>query len=588
MRRTSIAAAVGIVLVPITVLVSPAQAASPLIVGVAPCAFGTPDHTTIGSAVTDASSGDTIEVCPGTYAENVNDGGKDLTFIGAQNNVDPRGGRSGSESTVDGATGTAFTLTGQSTVTGFTIIGASLGEVTPGVALNGGHGQVAYTVFDQDNAAAIITGPNHDDFTHNAVTAPSTGGVGFFYNSGAGTDSSVLDNSFTGNFSTPNSGAAINVADPDHAHIANALIIDGNTADTTAGGNFAVLGGTSHLVLNHNQVTGSANSGTGILLLGDDSDFSMADNTVTGIAGASALSINDSGFGYQPNGSGEIDQNSLRNNLRGINNFSDTGTITARSNILVGNSEVGAQSVAVTSSLNAANNWWGCNGGPGAPGCDKAAGNTIVTGPWLVLSSTIGTHSLTLGQHTLFRLNLNRNSNGGAAPMPVLAGDPATFAFTRGTMSPPSDATKSDGTVSSTATATATGAGVVRGTIDNQTVQQNVNVVKSAVTIHDATTYEGDSGTHPLVFAVTLNRASGVPITVRYTTANGSAQAPGDFVATSGTLTIPAGATHRTISVLIRGDHTHEPSETLAVTIFSPTNATIADANGSGVIRNDD
>src|SRR5581483_1572640 len=58
-----------------------------------------------------------------------------------------------------------------------------------------------------------------------------------------------------------------------------------------------------------------------------------------------------------------------------------------------------------------------------------------------------------------------------------------------------------------------------------------------SLTITDASATVGTSGTAPLTFTVTLSTPPTGPVSVNYTTANGSAVAPGDYTATSGTLT---------------------------------------------------
>lgn len=42
------------------------------------------------------------------------------------------------------------------------------------------------------------------------------------------------------------------------------------------------------------------------------------------------------------------------------------------------------------------------------------------------------------------------------------------------------------------------------------------------------------------------------------------------------------------VPIQIKGDKTKEKNESFIVTLYNPTNATISDPNGSGVIRNDD
>jgi hypothetical protein len=75
---------------------------------------------------------------------------------------------------------------------------------------------------------------------------------------------------------------------------------------------------------------------------------------------------------------------------------------------------------------------------------------------------------------------------------------------------------------------------------------------------------------------------------VGYATGGGTATADVDYAARSGTLSFPAGATTRTISVPTIADGTTEPNETFEVTLTSPTNATIVRARGVATIVDDD
>ena len=108
------------------------------------------------------------------------------------------------------------------------------------------------------------------------------------------------------------------------------------------------------------------------------------------------------------------------------------------------------------------------------------------------------------------------------------------------------------------------------------------------VSINDASVTEGNTGTVNATFTVTLSAASGQPVTVQYSTANGTATAGSDFQNASGTLTFAPGVTSKTITVAVLGDQMFEPNETFAVNLSGPTNATIGDGNGSGTILNDD
>ena len=99
---------------------------------------------------------------------------------------------------------------------------------------------------------------------------------------------------------------------------------------------------------------------------------------------------------------------------------------------------------------------------------------------------------------------------------------------------------------------------------------------------------EGNTGTKVSTFTVTLSAAYDAPVTVTYSTADGSATAGSDYQAASATLTIPGGQTTGTITVLVSGDRLGEPNETFVVNLSSPTNATIADGQGVGTIVDDE
>ena len=77
-------------------------------------------------------------------------------------------------------------------------------------------------------------------------------------------------------------------------------------------------------------------------------------------------------------------------------------------------------------------------------------------------------------------------------------------------------------------------------------------------------------------------------VTVQYDTGDGTAQQPGDYTATSGTLTFTAGQTTKTIEVVTKTDDLDEQDgETFTVTLSSPSNATLGTATATGIINDD-
>ena len=138
-------------------------------------------------------------------------------------------------------------------------------------------------------------------------------------------------------------------------------------------------------------------------------------------------------------------------------------------------------------------------------------------------------------------------------------------------LSNPQSATIADGT----------GVGTI---VDDDTAQP----VVPTLAIGDASITEGDSGSSQLSFTVTLSQAATGPVTVSYSTANGTATAGSDYTARSGTLTFAAGETTKTVTVPITGDTAVEGNETFTISLAAASGATIADGAAVGTIVNND
>src|SRR6185295_19230282 len=104
--------------------------------------------------------------------------------------------------------------------------------------------------------------------------------------------------------------------------------------------------------------------------------------------------------------------------------------------------------------------------------------------------------------------------------------------------------------------------------------------------INDVTVAEGNSGTTPATFTVSLSAVSAQTVTVNYNTS--PSPFGNDYVATAGVLTFAPGTTTQTISVQVVGDTLVEPNETFNVILSSPVGANFSDSSGLGTIVNDD
>jgi uncharacterized protein (TIGR03437 family) len=111
---------------------------------------------------------------------------------------------------------------------------------------------------------------------------------------------------------------------------------------------------------------------------------------------------------------------------------------------------------------------------------------------------------------------------------------------------------------------------------------------KPEITINDVTLTEGNSGTANATFTVTLSATSAQTVKVDFATADGTASAPSDYQANSGTLTFNPGDLTKTITVLVNGDTMDEPNETFFVNLSNALNAVILDSQGQGTINDND
>jgi hypothetical protein len=107
------------------------------------------------------------------------------------------------------------------------------------------------------------------------------------------------------------------------------------------------------------------------------------------------------------------------------------------------------------------------------------------------------------------------------------------------------------------------------------------------ISISNVTTFERDEN-HTFRFKVATSAAYEQEVLVDYTTEEVTAGGGEDFVMTSGTLTIPAGAREAFIEVEIIADSLKEADEEFKVVLSNPVRATILQAEGIGTIRNDD
>ncbi|MCY4666267.1 MAG: hypothetical protein OXC00_16555, partial [Acidimicrobiaceae bacterium] len=90
------------------------------------------------------------------------------------------------------------------------------------------------------------------------------------------------------------------------------------------------------------------------------------------------------------------------------------------------------------------------------------------------------------------------------------------------------------------------------------------------------------------LFTVSLDDFTDRDVTVSYTTVDGTAAAPGDYTAASGTFTIDAGNLAGTIAIDISDDEDKEDDETFVLRLNNPSGATISDDEATATISDDE
>jgi M6 family metalloprotease-like protein len=140
--------------------------------------------------------------------------------------------------------------------------------------------------------------------------------------------------------------------------------------------------------------------------------------------------------------------------------------------------------------------------------------------------------------------------------------------------------------INETFTDTANGITVRVEAVDQAAGTARVSIRRDPfIAVNDVITQESTLVSPKATFTVRLNAASLQPVTVQYATANGTAVAPGDYTAKSGSVTIPAGQTSATVVVDVKLDSLKEVNETFFLNISNATNGKITDSQGKATVE---
>jgi hypothetical protein len=281
----------------------------------------------------------------------------------------------------------------------------------------------------------------------------------------------------------------------DNLTLTNVTFNDNNAEGQGDGGGL-VATGDGNLTISNSSFTGNSapsgsdgeNFGGGIYfdVNAGEGNFSItntafSNNSSSGSGGG----INVESTGDSATISGSVFTGNSAGTSVGGGIFADDSPLTVSNSRIVGNIASGGGTGLGSeggSSVSATDNWWGCNGGPGASGCDTvfASGGTATFNPWLVLSiSANPTQILPNGTSTL-TADLTHNSSGTGG-FSVPNGTAVTFGGTLDSSVNPANTTLTSGDASSTYTASSNAGNDtgVSAKVDNQTVDTTIDILSS-------------------------------------------------------------------------------------------------------------
>ncbi len=336
------------------------------------------------------------------------------------------------------------------------------------------------TITDYQKEGIRVNGGSSATITDNMIAtegpATSIAQNGIVINTGA--TATITDNTITGNqYTGPGSGP-----DPITTTQAAGIILLGSasvTGNTVTGNDIDIASSTTGATISGNKVE---NSFEGVYLLAGTA--TVSGNTIDGNnIGVALIAF----VGDTANAEGTLVSNNIFNNGNGMLTFPGAGIsvlaesgattmalVTANFNRIVGNS-VGVDNTT-TSPAEAPLNWWGSNTGPNTTGNDTTTG-TVNTSPWLVLSLSASPATIVAGATAVVTADLTKDSGGATHSTAPFFPDqiPIAFSATGGTIAPASVPTIS-GMASSDFTSSTPGTASASVTLDNQTLSTPITI----------------------------------------------------------------------------------------------------------------
>ena len=379
---------------------------------------------TIQSGIDHANPGDTVElrVKNGTaYQESVTVNKANLSVLGPQATVDPAARpfdpQPTTEVVLEGPDGSAPAITiaaGGVRVAGFVARGV---QGAPGIRVSGLDTQVDHMIVrDNSTGVRLSTGStavidSNGIYENNAPGPFGETGHGVVADFPYPGDQQISSNAFVDN-------QAFGVGIGGHS-----LDVVGNTIEGSATALF--LDDAESVLVQDNLVDGAGGTG---MWVQSTTNIEISENDITGWATAIRFARS---FGQQ-NAGVQVIGNDIHDNQQGIVDQEDSLSVSlpnvVRANRIVGNLQAILHTEPISSTLNAENNFFGCNEGPAGNLCNDV-GAGVDTTPWLVLRATPVPATLPAPGMAAVIFDVTRNSAGQTVDSSAFP--PTTLSLTR-------------------------------------------------------------------------------------------------------------------------------------------------------------
>jgi hypothetical protein len=288
---------------------------------------------------------------------------------------------------------------------------------------------------------------------------------------------------------------------------------------------------------------------TGVIIADEDSES----GSFVSVSGKNNVLPNNGDYGYYIHTYGDGDVTvamsgeTITGNGTGINLYDSMPSSSASSyditfnySYVSGNTDYGINNEYAGTTINAEDNWFGCNYGPGATGigCDgltNPISGAVDAAPWLVLDLAASPATIIENQTSDLTADLTWNSDGidTSAGGHLPDGIATAFAASIGTVDPTITETVS-GLAYSTFTHIADGTAVISATVDDQTVTTTITIEKEMVYLYLPLAMNGYTPMPDLqVTNITVDPTGGLstgdPVTITVTVENVGNAAAGPF-----------------------------------------------------------